>query len=44
MDALELPASISKDQALSLIYDELKAEGIEMRYPRQEVVVVSRTE
>lgn len=44
VDALEVPASVSKDQALSLIYDELKAEGIEMRYPRQEVVVVSRTE
>ena len=44
VDALEIPASISKDQALSLIYEALKAEGIEMRYPRQEVVVVSRTE
>lgn len=44
VDAIQAPASVSKDRALSLIYDALKAEGIEMRYPRQEVVVYNKTE
>jgi small conductance mechanosensitive channel len=44
VDALEIPASVSKDQALSLIYEALRVEGIEMRYPRQEVVLYSKTE
>jgi small conductance mechanosensitive channel len=37
-------ASIAKGSALSAVYDALKAEGIEFRYPRQEVAVYNKTE
>jgi small conductance mechanosensitive channel len=39
VDTLRAPAVSSKDQALHLIYHALKAEGIEFRYPRQEISV-----
>jgi len=39
VDTTEIQGATSKDQALSLIFAALRAEGIEMPYPRQEVVV-----
>ena len=39
IDTLKTPASNARDEALSLVYDALKAGGIEFRYPRQEVSV-----
>ena len=39
IDTLKTPASNARDEALSLVYDALKAGGIEFRYPRQEVAV-----
>lgn len=39
VDTSEVPSSVSKDRVLSLLYAALKNEGIEFRYPRQEVSV-----
>jgi small conductance mechanosensitive channel len=39
VDTRKPPGPTSKDRALSLLYTTLKQEGIEFRYPRQEVSV-----
>jgi small-conductance mechanosensitive channel len=39
VDTLGTPAANSEDRALDLVYHALKTEGIEFRYPRQEVSV-----
>jgi small conductance mechanosensitive channel len=44
VDTSKANASVAKASALSLVYAALKGEGIEFRYPRQEVVVYTKTE
>jgi small conductance mechanosensitive channel len=44
VDTLRTPTSSSEDRALDLVYHALKAEGVEFRYPRQEVAVYMNPE
>ena len=44
VDTLQFPTSNSQDSAMDLVYHALKAEGIQFRYPRQEVAVFMNKE
>jgi len=44
VDTSKDAAAVARGNALGLVYAALKGEGIELRYPRQEVVVYSKTE